>query len=127
MQTFVLKKSLARRKKLRDILTIRDVKMLTVILYYIIVGVMGLITITYSEIKAKPNRDHLVELFGCESTGSQDCSDVNLNTLDTLNELNVVVISMIAFLPIVAVLFSFKIPKKCCKKRTTSSYRVATR
>ena len=92
----------------------REVKLSVIIFYYIIVGVMGLITITYLEVKAKPNRESLVELFICESTGNKDCSHLNLGNLDTLNALAVVVISMIAMLPVAVLLFSCD--RKCGRR-----------
>ena len=103
IQEFVLKKLIAGRST--GIKTVH-VKMAVIALYDTIVGSMSLVTFTYFEVKSKPNRDSLESLFLCESR-NLDCTDINLEGISTLNLLGLVAIVFVAFLPVVAVLFSF--------------------
>lgn len=124
-QIFVLRtRGYIARGVWRNDVKIPNIKMAIITLYYMIVGVLGLITITYLEVKEHPAQETLKELFACESTGTRDCNYnyEKLDILDTLNELNVAVVSMIAFLPVVAVLFSLNF-KKMCHRRTCSQSR----
>lgn len=82
-----------------------EVKMILIVTYYIIVGVMGLIAFTYHEVKTISNRERLKELIICESTGNRKCV-VNLVTIDHIRSLSVVVIVLLSSLPIVALLFT---------------------
>ena len=121
LQEFVLKKLIAGRKVGR--LGKAQVKMAVVVLYYTIVGSMSLISFTYFEVKSKASRDSLESLFLCESTGDLDCTDISLESITTLNALAVMVIVLVAFLPVVAVVFSFD--PKICTRRNRKSLRIS--
>ena len=99
-----------------------EVKMAVIVSYYIIVGVVSLYAFTFFEVKAKANRESLAELLLCESVGNLDCGDINLDSIDSLNVQAVAVIVMIAFFPVVALLFSFdtKIVRKVRGSMTIS-------
>ncbi len=113
MQEFVLKKLVAGKKVGK--VGKAEIKMAVIVLYYIVVGVLSLITFTYFEVKAKANRESLFELFLCESMGNLDC-DIDLESIDTFDVLAVLVIVMVALFPVIAVLFSFD-PKTCRKTK----------
>lgn len=104
-QEFVLKKLIAGKKVSK--VSKAEIKMVVVVLYYIIAGVLCLYTFTYFEVKAKANRDSLAELFLCESSGNSECGDVNIDSVDLLNVQAVAVIVMVAFFPVVALVFSY--------------------
>ena len=104
MQVLVLKKLLTG-KKIGNVGK-AEVKIGMIIFYYVTTGVMSLVAFTYFEIKAKANRSNLITLFLCESTGNMEC-DINLTNFDSLNILATVVIIMVAFFPVVIVLFSW--------------------
>ena len=108
----MLKKIVARKKVGK--VGMAEIKIMLIIMYYIVVGVMGLISFTYHEVKTISNRERLEELILCESRGNKKCV-VNLVTIDNIRNLSVVVVVMVAFLPIVAILFTFN-PKACQKK-----------
>ncbi len=105
LQEFVLKKLIAGKKVSK--VGRAEVKMAVIVSYYIIVGVLCLYTFTYFEVKAKANRDGLAELFLCESNGNSDCGDIDIDSVNILNVQAVAAIVMIAFFPVVALLFSY--------------------
>ena len=119
MQEFVLKKLIARKKVGR--VGKAEVKMAVIVLYYIIMGVLGLVTFTYYEVKTKGNRESLAELFLCESTGNLDCN-VDLQNIEMFSVLAVAVVVMLASSPVIAVIFSFD-PKSCRRDKQSLTSR----
>ena len=72
-----------------------------IVLYYVIVGVLFLMTFLYTE----ANREQLRELFLCEQAMNQDC---NVATQTTFNTLTVVAQVLHASIPVaVVLLFGF--------------------
>ena len=96
-----------------------EVKMGMVVFYYVIVGVMSLVTFTYTEVKGKANRDTLAELILCEAIGNGNC-DINLARLDTLDVLAALSLNMVAILPIIVVIFSIDTEAVKKKKKSLS-------
>ena len=83
------------------------VKTFIILSYYILVGIVGQMTFTYYE----ANRDKLVGRILCSSVANQEFKcDANVDT--TLKVLSIGAIIMIAFMPVVALIFSFN-PKTC--------------
>ena len=101
-----------------------EMKIAMVIIYYTLTGIVGLVAFTYFDLMVNTTStisDHLGELFLCESTGTQDCSNVDLGTSNILKTISVIANVMITFSSLVVFLFSFN-PKnfkkiKCLQKR----------
>ena len=104
----VIKKLLAGKKVGRFRKAV--LKMAAIVLYYIVVGVLYLMTFIYIE----ENRERLRETFLCYTVGNQECGDQTISNL-----LFVMAFAFHAFLPVVVVLFSFH-PKVCMKAMKTS-------
>ncbi len=117
-QEFVLKKLLARKKVGR--VGKAQIKIMAVIIYYTILGVMGLVAYTVFEV-ADSYRKTIVQYVLCESTGLSECEVTNDNTILILSKL---VIIMISLLPVVAILFNCD-PKAWKKFRDGKKFKAA--
>ena len=89
-----------------------EVKIMIVFIYYTLVGTIGLISSTYAGYSNVG--DSLQELFICESSGNQDCSNIDSDIYHHLGILSVINILILNFSPVVALLIS--INPKACKK-----------
>lgn len=88
-------------------------KISAIIIYYTLVGVMGLATYTYFEAN-ETFQENFTEYILCESGGqSSDCV-LNLN-VGILDALGTTVVVMVSFLPVLAILFSCD-PQACRRK-----------
>ena len=87
-----------------------SIKAAFVVLYYVLAGVIGQLSHTYYE----ANRERILGAILCSSTGSMDCEDLKFGTAARI--LGILSVVMLAFMPVVALLFSFN-PKVCRKER----------
>ena len=121
MQELVLKKV----KTSKEVIKKAEVKIAIIIIYYTLTGVIGMVAFTYFNVVNIMNTisKSLGELFLCESTGTQDCTDVNLDTFNTLTSFSLVANIMVTFSSVVAVVFSLD-PKAL--KMTLHKYKAIT-
>ncbi len=85
-----------------------EIKIAIITIYYTLTGVIGLVAFTYFNVVNIMNTisESLGELFLCESTGTQDCADMNLGSFNTLTSFSLVANIMVTFSSVVAVVFS---------------------
>lgn len=115
---FVLKKLMARKTVPK--VGKAQVKITFIIIYYVLVGVMGLVTFTYYR-ASSTYRETIVEYILCEISGMQDCI-LDLGVIyDIISALTTTVIMMISLLPVMAILFSCN--PQACKKKTLADKR----
>ena len=113
-------KKLLARKKVRNVGK-AEIKIIAIVTYYTIVGVMALVNTTYfDEYSYQPVIDYIV----CQSTGMASCQE-ELHILEEVFILATIIV-MISFLPVVVILFScdlraFRTDKVCglLSKRST--------
>ena len=91
---------------------------MVVILYFTLMGVMGLMSIWFYEFSSIS--EHLIESFLCENMESQDCNNQKLRTFGTFASLSVIATALFALSPVVAILFS--LDRKVCKKTKKASF-----
>ena len=86
-----------------------QIKIAIIIIYYTLTGVIGLVAFTHNFhiILIMDISERLRELFLCESTGTQDCTDVNLDSFTSIRNFTLAASTMVAFSSVVAVAFSF--------------------
>lgn len=113
-QEFVLKKLVARKKigKVGK----AQIKISIILIYYTVLGVVGLVSLTYFEVKIF-NSEGLREFFLCESLGNPDCF-LDVAPIKNIKALSVSVIVMLSFLPVIVLIFSFDY--QACKKKLKS-------
>ena len=109
----MLKKLLAK-KKVGGVCT-AHLKITAVLIYYTVLGVMGLSTATSSLTNYAASTD-IVEYLACESRGMADCM---FNSTFHSSTLAVVVVVLFSLLPVVAILFSCD-PRACRRKPKAS-------
>lgn len=117
LQRFVIKKLVARTGKGTSNVGKAEIKIIVVILYFTLMGIMGLMSISFYEFSNI--KEHLVESFLCEN-GSQECNNQKLATFNTFAVLSVVATSLFTFAPVVAVLFSLDL--KLCRKTLRKAF-----
>ena len=98
-----------------------EIKMAVIILYYIIVGFVSQMTLTYFEIRTKANRDSLDDC-GDATSDNPKCG-VKLDGVSSLDVLSLMAIIMVTFLPVVAVVFSLDL--KACKQSIVTSKKTS--
>lgn len=98
-----------------------QIKISFILFYYVLTGVMGLVALTYNEAKLGRLGPQLAKHFICESFGSANCP-LNLGPAKIFKYLNIVVIFMLSFLPVMVLVFSFDVQafKKLFKVRVSS-------
>ena len=85
-----------------------QIKISFVNIYYVLLGVVGLVSLTFYEVKS--SRLGLVEYFICNAFGDPTSScQLDVNTIKSFKALSISVIVMLSFLPIVVLIFSFDI------------------
>ena len=82
-----------------------EIKIIVVIVYFTLMGVMGLMSISFYEFNNISNR--LEEAFLCENSEEEEC-DYENDSFSAFAVLSVVAFALFAFAPVVAILFSFK-------------------
>lgn len=92
-------------------------------IYYVLLGVMGLVVVTYFEVKI--DRVGLAEYFVCESLGNSSNCQLDLESFKVFKGLAVSVKIMLFFLPVVALIFSFNLD--ACKKLRCAGARGGSR
>ena len=99
-----------------------QLKISVIIIYYTLIGVLGLATYTYSR-RNGIDQESLTEYLLCESGGQSDCVlDSGNGILEALGTTFVVTIS---FLPVLAILFSCD-PQACRRKKAADLERSMT-
>ena len=117
----MLKKLLARTKVGKAAKA--QLKITGIIIYYTLVGVMGLVTFTYYE-ASNTYRESAAAYILCESGGLSNCdSDLGI---DVVYLLSVFVVMFISFLPVMTILFSCD-PNAYKKKTQNNKRREFTR
>lgn len=112
----MIKKLLAKKRKVK--FATAQLKVTVILVYYTILGVMGLTTSTVSFTSyARTANANIVEYLECESTGVMTEStgmmaDCTFDSPLLSSTLTVVVSVMISFLPVVAIVFSCN-PRTC--------------
>ena len=99
-QEFFLKRVLSKKKGGRA--GKAQLKISAIIIYYVLLGVTGLVAFTYYEV-SESYRMRIAEHILCESSGTLDCE---LNFDFGVRALSVLVIVVISFLPVMVILFS---------------------
>ena len=100
-----------------------QLKIACMIIYYTLVGVMGLVIFTFNEANTG-NLDIHRDYILCESGGRSDCVlDLGINS-DVNTAITTITYVMISFLPVLAIFFSFN-PQTCTgsrgRERSTSA------
>ena len=114
VQEFVLKKLLAR-KKVGNVGK-AEIKITAIIIYYVLVGVMGLAAYTYF---MRFNTDAISQYIVCQSSGKESCQEeFSISKNDTFFMAAPIV--MISLIPVVAILFS------CDPKAFKTKFQVIT-
>ena len=119
-QEFFLKKVLAKKKGGRA--GKAQLKISAIIIYYIFLGVTGLVAFTYYE-ASESQRVMVAEHIICESSGTLDCElsfDIGVRTLSVL------VIMALSFLPVMVILFSCD-PKVFKRKKPKQKGKSSTK
>lgn len=93
-----------------------QLKITTIVVYYTILGVVGLASYTYYDVGESYQR-RIAEYVLCESSGVSNCELVELGVEATF--LSTLILSMISFLPVVSIIFTFD--PKAYKKNATKS------
>ena len=115
----MLKKLLARTKVGKAAKA--QLKITGIIIYYTLVGIMGLVTFTFYE-AINTYRESAAAYILCESGGLSNCdSDLGINVVYLLS---VFVIMFISFLPVMTILFSCD--PNAYKKKKLSDKRTRT-
>ena len=114
IQEFVLKKVLARKK----VGNVRkaEIKVTAIIIYYVLLGVMGLVAFTYF---MRLNADAISQYIVCQSSGKESCQEefsISKNDIFFM----AAPIVMVSLLPVVAILFS------CDPKAFKTKFQVIT-
>lgn len=94
-----------------------QLKITAVLIYYTVLGVMGLSTASVSFTGYAAETENIVQYLACENSGMSDCV-FDSTFLSGAGTLAVVVIVLISFLPLVAILFSCD--PRACKKKSQS-------
>ena len=117
MQEFVLKKLLARKRVAK--VGTAQLKITAVLIYYTVIGVMGLVTATlsFTSYATKSTREAITQYILCENSGESDCK-LDSAIVSNVGNLSVAVIVLFSFLPVVAILFSCD-PRACRRKAKT--------
>lgn len=113
-------KKLSSGKK-SSVATKAEVKIIVVILYFTIMGIMGLMSISFYEFNNISDR--LTKALLCENSADETNCEENLEEFSVFAILSVVAFAAFAFAPVVAILFSFN-AKNCregIKSFTTNS------
>lgn len=108
-----MKKLLAKKKVGR--VGTAHFKITAVLIYYTVLGVVGLSTAT-SSFTTYSTSANIVEYLACESRGMADCV---FNSTFHTSTLAIVVVVLFSFLPVVAILFSCD-PRTCRRKPKSS-------
>lgn len=99
---------------------IAQLKITAILIYYTVLGVMGLTTasVSFTSYEAKTmDRENIAQYIACENSGMSDCV-YDSTFLSDVGTLAVVVVLLFSFLPVVAILFSCD-PRTCKKKPKT--------
>ena len=101
-----------------------QLKIACMIIYYTLVGVMGLVIFTFNIEANIANQDIHRDYILCESGGRSDCVlDLGINS-DVNSAITTIIYVMLSFLPVLAIFFSFN-PQICTgsrgKERSTSA------
>ena len=108
-------KKLLARKKVGNVGK-AEIKIAAIIIYYIIVGVMGLAAYTYF---APFNADAISQYIVCQSSGKESCQEeFSISKNDIFFRAAPIV--MLSLLPVVAILFS------CDSKAFKTKFQVIT-
>ena len=90
------------------------------IIYYTILGVMGLVIFTINEASSS-NIDGLRDYILCESGGQSDCVlDLGISA-DANSAISIIIYIMLSLLPVLAILLSFSRKKQQRRERTSSN------
>ena len=101
VQEFILKKLLAR-KKVGNVGK-AEIKITAIIIYYVLIGVMGLATTTYFE---RYNTDAISQYIVCQSSGMESCQEVlHIRSNDEIFAVAASIV-VLSFLPVVVILFN---------------------
>ena len=120
IQEFVIKKLLARQK-IGNIAK-AQLKITAIVIYYTVLGISGLASYTYYDIGESYQR-RIANFVLCESSGVSDCEINELGPVAIF--LSTLVLTMISFLPVVTIVFSFD--PKAYKKKAKPRDRTFTR
>lgn len=114
----MLKKLIARKKVAK--IGKAQVKIAFITVYYILIGVMGMVTFTYYR-ASRTHQEVITEYILCEISGMPDCI-LNLGvTADIFYALTTIVVLLVSLLPVMAILFSCN--PQACKKKTSADRR----
>ena len=115
-QQFVLKKLLAR-KTIGKGVGPAQLKIMLIIIYYTLVGVMGLVSsvVSFTYYESKTNQEAIVAYLLCESSGRLDCRLEPGTLVESVGRLSVSVIVLLCFLPVVAIFITCNM--QTCRKR----------
>ena len=100
---------LKRLKAGKEVMRKAEIKIAIIIVYYTLTGVIGLAAFThnFNAVNIMDTSERLRNLFLCESTGAQDCTDVNLvDSITSIRNFFLVASIMVKLLSVVAVVFS---------------------
>lgn len=109
MQTLVLKKNAEL-----VIAAKAELKISIILIYYIVVGVMGLVGLTYSMNNREQIEEDIAEFLICSLSGGlfANCEQFLSGPLSTIHILTDITLIMVSFLPVVLLLFSINL-KSC--------------
>ncbi len=111
----MLKKLVAKRK-VENIFTRAEIKLLIILIYYVVNGVFGLANLTYSQLIFPPERRQAYEFFICQLTGTRN-EDCHLDTsLDTIQPL-LLIFSLIIFTGLPLFVFIFSVNCGKCQRK----------
>ena len=121
IQELLLKKLLKKTRKQIIQVGKAEAKVLFVVCYYVILGVFGLITLTYFEATNPSNLVAVGEYFKCHFTGFHPgevshCGKRPSVRLLPFNILSAVGIVQLAFIPVVILVFTVTCTKSDCAK-----------
>ena len=121
IQELILKKfSKNSRKKVAQVGK-AEAKILFVVCYYVILGMISLVTFTYIEATNPSNLSAIEEYFVCQRSGfhpseGNQCGERPSVRLFPLNILSAVGILQLALLPVVILIFTVSCTKPNCQK-----------
>ena len=79
-----------------------EIKITAIIIYYLLVGVMGLVTFTYFR---RYNSDAFLQYIVCQSNGKESCQEESRISNNEIFAVGASIV-VISFLPVVVILFN---------------------
>lgn len=104
-----------------------QLKIMVIIIYYTLLGVMGLVSsvVSFNYYKSKTNQEIIASYLLCESSGRSDCHLEPEAVVESVGRLSVSVVVLICFLPVLAILITCNLQTSCRKGKAKLEKRTS--